>query len=351
MKNNINYKVVNIAIFTVILFLFYLSKDLWVNIFLISIKIFTPFLIGFIFAYAFNPLLNYMINKHINKIISILIISIVFIVIIAIVIILVVPMLINQLSDLFTGIITFVQNISIKYNLNTGTLKNFLITIFNNTMNNISNKLSTGTIDFIKNTITYISTILISMIIGIYFLYDMDNIRKRIEGYLIHKNKKTYNFFKKIDTEMTNYFSALGKIILIQTIEYIIIFYLIGHPNYLLLGILAGITTIIPYFGGMFTNVIALITASVISTKLLILTLIVCIIFPNIDAYIISPKIYSKAIKLHPLIIIFSILTGGILFKMIGIIIALPVTIIIVTTIKYYFLDINKKFDYFKKIM
>jgi predicted PurR-regulated permease PerM len=150
---------------------------------------------------------------------------------------------------------------------------------------------------------------------------------------------------------MTNYFSALGKIILIQTIEYIILFYIIGHPNYLLLGILAGITTIIPYFGGIFTNIIALITASVISTKLLILTLIVCIVFPNIDAYIISPKIYSKAIKLHPLVIIFSILTGGILFKMIGIIIALPITIIIVTAIKYYFLDINKKFDYFKKIM
>ncbi|MFA7688881.1 MAG: AI-2E family transporter, partial [Bacilli bacterium] len=136
-----------------------------------------------------------------------------------------------------------------------------------------------------------------------------------------------------------------------QIIEYTLLFYIIGHPHFLLLGILSGITTIIPYFGGLFTSVIALITASVISTKLLILTLIICIVFPNIDAYIISPKIYSKAIKLHPLIIIFAVLTGGILFKTIGIIIALPATILIVTTIKFYLKDISKRIDSVRHIL
>jgi predicted PurR-regulated permease PerM len=350
-KNNINYKVVNFAIIVVILFLFYLSKDLWSDIISIIIKIFTPFIIGFCFAYAFNPLLKYLTNKSINKIIAIFIISILLIGLITITIILIIPLLIDELSSLFSNVIIFIQNLSIKYNLNTSPLKDSLIDIFNNTMNNIGDYISIGTINIIKISISYMTIFLISFIIGIYFLFDMDKIRLKIEKYLKYKNKKTYLYFKTIDQEMSNYFIALGKIILIQLIEYTLLFYIIGHPHFLLLGILSGITVIIPYFGGMFTNIIALITASVISSKLLILTLIICIVFPNIDAYIISPKIYSKAIKLHPLIIIFAVLAGGILFKTIGIIIALPLTIIIVTTIKFYMNDINKRIDTVKHIL
>jgi predicted PurR-regulated permease PerM len=190
-----------------------------------------------------------------------------------------------------------------------------------------------------------------SFIIGIYFLFDIDKIKEKIKTYLNKKNNITFNYIKNIDHEMTNYFTALGKIILIQFIEYTLIFYIIGHPNYLILGILSGLTSVIPYFGGIVTDIISLITASVISSKLFILTLIINIIFPNIDAYIISPKIYGRAIKLHPLIIIFAILTGGTLLGITGILISLPITIIIITTIKFYAKDINKSIDSIKKII
>ena len=66
------------------------------------------------------------------------------------------------------------------------------------------------------------------------------------------------------------------------------------NPNFLILGLLAAITTIIPYFGAFIVDVLALLIASVISTKLFVLTLIVVLICPQIDGYIIGPKIYGK---------------------------------------------------------
>ena len=85
----------------------------------------------------------------------------------------------------------------------------------------------------------------------------------------------------------------------------------------------------------------ALIIASVISTKLFILTLIVCIICPNIDGYIIGPRVYGKTNKLHPLVNIFAVFAGGILGGFWGIVVSLPIAIIVLATIKFFKKDID----------
>ena len=139
---------------------------------------------------------------------------------------------------------------------------------------------------------------------------------------------------------------------LIQFIEYTIVFALIGHPNYLVLSILASVTTIIPYFGGLLVNILAVIIASVISPKLLILTLIVCVVCPSIDGYIIGPKVYGKTNQLPALVNIFAVFAGGILGGFWGIVISLPITIILITTYKFFREDINNKIEtiYYKDI-
>ena len=171
----------------------------------------------------------------------------------------------------------------------------------------------------------------------------MEDIRKNIKKKLKSKKNRSYNYIKRLDCEVNNYFSGLLKNILIQFFEYTIVFFLIGHPNYLILGILAAVTTIIPYFGGLVINILALVIASVVSTKLFVLTLIVCIVCPNIDGYIIGPKVYGKTNKLHPLVNIFAVFAGGILGGFWGIVVSLPIAIIIIATYKFFKEDINNK--------
>ena len=108
-------------------------------------------------------------------------------------------------------------------------------------------------------------------------------------------------------------------------------------------------TTVIPYFGGLITNVIAVILASVVDTPLFIVTLVICFIFPNIDGYIISPKIYGKTNNINPLWAIFAVVAGGSLFGIVGIMISLPVYIAINCTFNYYKSDILGKIDDIKE--
>ena len=129
---------------------------------------------------------------------------------------------------------------------------------------------------------------------------------------------------------------------IIQLFEYSILFLIIGHPNWLILGILACITTVIPYFGGLITNIIAIILATVISPRLLVLTIIICLIFPQLDGYLISPKVYGKTNNVNPLITIMVVSVGGTIAGVVGIIAALPCYLLVRTTYNFFKKDLKR---------
>lgn len=135
----------------------------------------------------------------------------------------------------------------------------------------------------------------------------------------------------------------------IQLVEYSFLFFIIGHPNWLILGILACLTTVIPYFGGLITNILAIIMASVVSVPLVIATIVICLIFPQIDGYFTSPKVYGKTNDVNPLITIMVVSVGGTLAGMVGIVIALPCYLLIRTTYKFFEKDLEKGIDKVKK--
>ena len=168
----------------------------------------------------------------------------------------------------------------------------------------------------------------------------MDKIREIIKEYLRTKSIKTYNYVATLDKEMEMYLSGFMKIVIISFFEYSIIYTIIGHPNAVLLGGLAAFGNLIPYFGGIITNLIAAITAFVISPELFVKTCIVFIIFSSIDGYLINPLVYGKTNKVHPLVVITSVFAGGILLGILGIIISLPLSILIIASVKYFKSDL-----------
>ena len=80
-----------------------------------------------------------------------------------------------------------------------------------------------------------------------------------------------------------------------------------------------------------------------------ILTLIVAFICPNIDGYLISPRVYGKTNNIPALVTIFAAFAGGILYGVVGIVIALPAAIIILSTYKFYEDEITDKIEEMKK--
>lgn len=337
MKNTLNYKYINTLSVFAIVYLLFLMKGVWIGVVSKIIGIILPFIVAFGIAYILYPFLKFLTNKKIPKTLGVFIIIITLVLIFGLTMYYVFPLFFNQLINLLSSLGKVSTDLASKYGID--------MKVINDTINVYSSKIIKGIGDFISSgsfigiiskSVDYLSKFIIIFIVSIYFLSDMDKIRENVKKFMMQKNKKKYYLMCNIDSELTSYLKGLGIFMIIQFFEYTFLFLIIGHPNFLLLGVLACITTVIPYFGGIITNVIALIIASVVSSKVFILTLIITIIFPNIDGYIISPKIYGKTNQLPPLLSIFTVFAGGALFGFAGIVIAVPLAIVIMAIIRAY---------------
>lgn len=343
----LNYKLLNILLILGICFLFYNTVGLWKYVVDKTLAIFSPFIISFVIAYALYPILLKLQLKGMRKSLALTLILVCIIGFLIILIKLLIPIINEQIGALSGLVLTFVQDVSSKYNIDLHSIQENLTDI-NGLVNSYGKSISDFSFSFISKSIDFFSKFIICFITSIYFLNDMDRIRFKLKKVLKRRHKRTYNYLKKLDYEVSQYFVGLEKFIIIQFFEYTIIFFIIGHPYYLLLGILCAVTTVIPYFGGLFSNIIACITAFFVNKWLFIFTLIVTLVFPNIDGYIISPRVYGKTNNIPTILTIFAVFAGGILYGIRGIIIALPIAIILLATYRFYEEDINDKLEEIK---
>lgn len=316
-KDSTNYILINCAIF---IFMFYLLLKIGIlNKILDFILI---IFLSFTLSYIIYPIYK-KLNKKINKLLSIFIIYGTLISTIILFIYMIIPNtnFILKLNDLFTNILVFIDKLNQKYNLNIN-LEVYL--------NNIINYFINNSVFLIKNIFNFFSKIVFIVILSICILINMELLKD-----LINKLKNKVLIYN-INDALKNYLVANIKILAIQFVEYTFVFLLIGHPDYILLGILNSVNTFVPFIGSVITNIVAITTASVISRNLLIKTAIVSIVLPNIDSYLVSPKIYNSVNKISKTLTIAAILIGGYLFDFYGIVFAIPVTIIVIEVLKYY---------------
>lgn len=348
-QNKTNFKLVNITLLCVIVFLVYQTGNLWLGIVGKVWQIIFPFLISFIIAYALYPFTLFLRRHKVPKKLSNFIALALVIGILAFIGIIVFPILTSELSSLFGGIITFIKEISLDYDLNLGPLQNSLSSAFNDIIGSLGKNVSNGAISIINGSLSVLSTALIAFSASIYFLFDMDAIRKRVKTILRKKSKKTFKYFKQIDHEMRSYLTGFIRIAFISVFEYGIAYAIIGHPSAFLLAILASVANLIPYFGGIINNTVAAITAFAISPSLFIKTLIAFGVLSALDGYVINPLVYGKTNQVHPIVVISAVFAGGILGGIFGIIVSLPVAIVAITTYKFYKEDIYEKIDSIKE--
>ena len=341
-NNKLNYKIINVAALVVLFYFGFLSIKIGWDIIVKCISLLAPFIVGFAFAYSLTPLIRWLQKKGLNKTLAVIIVILGLLIIIAGLIAIVVPLLYDQIVLLVKNVVEVFNNFNSSFNLNIGSFEIKLTDYLTDISKELGSFASSTTMGILSSSIDFTGKFIVGFVGFVYFLADMDKIRRGFKDILSSISKRLVSYIKVMDVEISNYLKGLEIFMVIQLFEYSILFLLIGHPNWLILGILACVTTVIPYFGGLITNVIAIILATVVSPKLLILTIIICLIFPQLDGYLISPKVYGKTNNVNPLITIMVVSVGGTLKGVIGIIVALPCYLLIRTTYKFYKKDLQK---------
>ena len=195
---------------------------------------------------------------------------------------------------------------------------------FSNTIKDyfsISNGLS-----FINTGTDIIIKVIIVIVLIIYFIFNIE--------YIVLKFER-YELFNMINRDLYTYYKGFYLIMIIEIIEYFVVYLIIGHPYFIFIAFLSGFSNIIPNFGAMFTNLVALITSYNISRSLFFKTSLVMIFIPLINNYYVEPRVYNKTLKISFITIILSILVFGKLFGVFGVVFGIPLYIIIKNIIKY----------------
>jgi predicted PurR-regulated permease PerM len=172
----------------------------------------------------------------------------------------------------------------------------------------------------------------------VFLMLDFESLSEGWKDYIPAKNKAfVEQLAKDIEDQMNGYFRAQTKIVLVVAILFAIGFKIIGLPFAIMLGLLVGFLNYIPYM--QLVGILPALGLAAISSLetggsawlAMTLVLIVFAVIQLIQEVFLTPRFMGGFSGLHPAIILLSLSVWGALLGMIGLIIAIPITAIIIS--------------------
>jgi predicted PurR-regulated permease PerM len=235
----------------------------------------------------------------------------------------------ERYNQIFEQVKNWLENSGLSDNL-----KNQLITTVEST-NEILGSAISKSFEQIKRTGSNLVNVVLGMILAFYLLKDLDFFKRLYSDTLaafIKKNdkRKLRTLFSDINSIVSNFIRGQLLDALIVGILCSIGLSIIKLDFAVLIGMTAGISNVIPYFGPIIGSIPAVIVGLLSGSPIKALfAVIVLIVVQQIDSTLISPKVVGDSVGLHPLFVMLSIIIGGAYFGLWGMLIAVPTAAII----------------------
>lgn len=337
-SKKITHTLLNIMIVLVIILLIIATNNLWNGLINAAWLVSKPFIIGFIIAFVLNPFINFLDKYLKRRKISVFTVYIAAFTILILTISLVIPLIYDSVFEMYPTFNAGLKEIGtfIHHNFNydisslTGYIEKNVYQFFND-----PNVLD-ATIDVLNQVLVNVTNFLIYVILAVYISTTYCNIRTTIKKVAIKIDSNLPIYLKEIDSSLIQYVKAFFIGAIAQALTTMIMYILIGHPNWLILAIVSGVSSIIPYIGPIAANCLGLITSLSMHPSSIIFLCILIFIQSTVMSYIITPKIYSSRIDLSIMWVLFGILSGSSLYGITGMIIAMPLLVSIKIVYQVY---------------
>ena len=192
-------------------------------------------------------------------------------------------------------------------------------------------------IQLIPSILSMVITLFLIPFMTFFLLKDGRRLKKSFIQTLPNRYfEMTINLIHKIDGQLGSYIRGQMLVSLCIGILSITALAILRVPYFLIIGAVAGVANLIPYFGPIVGAVPAIIL-NVIDKGSLSAALVVILAFIAIrliDDTLVSPNILGHSLEIHPLLVIIVIFIGGGMFGIMGLLLCIPVTGIIKVTIQ-----------------
>ena len=326
----------------------------WVAALLVSIAliwllhgILLPFVAGMALAYLLDPIANRIERLGVNRAMATFVMILGLAVALVVLAILIVPVIADQAAAM-------VDNLP-NYSARLQALINDHARPWLDRFSGSGSKMNIG--ELVKNAsgpalvfvsslwsggqalFSVVSLLVITPVVAFYLLIDWKRIVASIDDLLPRDHAETIrSLMREIDRAIAGFVRGQTSICLILAVYYMTGFALAGLNFGFLIGLTAGIATFIPYVGSFIGLVVATLVAVLQfwpEWTPIIIVLGIGIVGQVLESYVLSPYLVGASVGLHPVWLMFALLTFSYLVGFVGLIVAIPLSAAVAVLVRF----------------
>lgn len=333
---------IGVAGLGVVVVLLYLLKD-----------VILPFAAGLALAYLLDPMADRLERLGLGRLAASLLILALFVVALALTVLIAGPLVAKQAASLISTLPGMVSNLQAIIAERAGPLLQRIggADILNDLQSSVGTlvgqggswaasilgSLWTGS----QALVSILSLLVITPVVAFYILLDWDRMIAKLDSWVPPRHRPVVRRLgREMDRAIIGFLRGQTLVCIILGTFYAVGLFLVGLNFGILIGLIAGFLTFIPYVGtivGFLLSVgVALVQFWPSSDWLHIgLTVGVFVLGQFLEGNIISPKLVGDSVGLHPVWLMFALLAFGSLFGFLGLLIAVPVAASIGVLVRY----------------
>lgn len=312
-------------------------------------EILMPFVAGMAIAYFFDPVCDRLERAGLSRTWSTVVVTVGFVILFLLFVGLLVPMLIEQgaalaaklplLADLVReglqrllaqvehqGDAELLERIRAAVASQLGRLADIVGTLLGGVL--------TGGIALVS----FLSLLFLTPVVAFFLLRDWDRMLAKLDGWLPRRQAPTIRrLARETDEILAGYVRGVALVCLILGGFYAIGLSAVGLGSGLIVGLIAGLLSFVPYLGAAIGLLLSVGLALLQFDEIWRVLAVAAIFFAGqaAEGNFLTPKLVGDRIQLHPVVVIFALLAGGALFGFTGVLLAIPVAAVLGVLIRF----------------
>ena len=314
-----------------------------------------PFIVAAVLAYALTPLVDYLdaaVKGRVPRVLAVVVVELMFVVMALGLVLLVVPILVkelpqlrDQLPPLLDKLNTLVQpllvKLGIKLSLDLPSIKAFVTTYLNANFEDALGSVLASVKLGGSAALAVVGNVVLIPVALFYLLMDWERLMRELREFIPPRLRQSCDsFMQEADQVLGEYLRGQLIVMGVLAVYYSLGLALFGLDLALPIGTFTGLAVFVPYLGFGLGLVLALLagflefSANGGAAQAVLMVAVVYGFGQLLESFFLTPRLVGERIGLHPLAVIFALLAFGQLFGFVGILVALPVSAVLLVAVR-----------------
>jgi predicted PurR-regulated permease PerM len=310
-----------------------------------------PFVVAAVLAYVLSPLvrgLQRVFGRRLPRLMAVVLVEVLFLLLLVALFTLLIPILAHELprmrdqvpvlvERLQNDIAPWLQAKGIPVMLDSASIKAFVLQNFSTSFEDGLKQALTSLRIGGSVALTVVGNLVLIPVVLFYLLADWQRLVRHVEALVPIPARAAYdNFVSECDDVLGQYLRGQLSVMALLALYYSLALWAFGLELAFPIGVFTGLAVFVPYLGFGLGLVLAVL-AGVLQfapSEALLMVAVVYGLGQLIESFLLTPRLVGERIGLHPLHVIFALMAFGELFGFVGVLVALPVSAVLLVAIR-----------------